>query len=68
MAAKKKAAATPPKKVTEAKPATSQARLELPRADMERVRAAAKSRGLSLVGFVRLAVLEKAARIAEGRD
>lgn len=39
---------------------TSQARLELPAADMERVRRAARSIGLSLSAFIRQAVLEKA--------
>jgi hypothetical protein len=43
--------------VTEEK--TSQARLELPSADMERVRRAARSIGLSLSAFIRQAVLEK---------
>ncbi len=38
---------------------TSQARLELPSQDMERVRRAARSIGLSLSAFIRQAVLEK---------
>jgi hypothetical protein len=38
---------------------TSQARLELPSPDMERMRRAAKSIGLSLSAFIRQAVLEK---------
>lgn len=38
---------------------TSQARLELPAAEMERVRKAARSVGLSLSAFIRQAVLEK---------
>ena len=38
---------------------TSQARLELPSAEMERVRKAARSIGLSLSAFIRQAVLEK---------
>jgi uncharacterized protein (DUF1778 family) len=38
---------------------TSQARLELPSDDMERVRRAARSIGLSLSAFIRQAVLEK---------
>jgi hypothetical protein len=42
-------------------PKTSQARLELPADEMERVRRAARSIGLSLSAFIRLAVLEKAA-------
>jgi hypothetical protein len=42
---------------------TSQARLELPSRDMERVRRAAKSIGLSLSAFIRQAVLEKAADV-----
>jgi predicted DNA binding CopG/RHH family protein len=44
--------------VTDA-PTTSQARLELPSEDMERVRRAARSIGLSLSAFIRQAVLEK---------
>jgi uncharacterized protein (DUF1778 family) len=39
---------------------TSQARLELPSDDMERIRRAARSIGLSLSAFIRQAVLEKA--------
>jgi uncharacterized protein (DUF1778 family) len=39
---------------------TSQARLELPVDDMERIRRSAKSIGLSLSAFIRQAVLEKA--------
>lgn len=46
---------------TEAK--TSQARLELPVPDMERIRKAARSIGLSLSAFIRVAVLEKAADV-----
>jgi uncharacterized protein (DUF1778 family) len=42
---------------------TSQARLELPASDMERIRKAAKSIGLSLSAFIRQAVLEKAADV-----
>jgi uncharacterized protein (DUF1778 family) len=42
---------------------TSQARLELPAGDMERIRKAAKSIGLSLSAFLRQAVLEKAADV-----
>jgi hypothetical protein len=38
---------------------TSQARLELPADDMERVRRAGRSIGLSLSAFIRQAVLEK---------
>jgi hypothetical protein len=38
---------------------TSQARLELAAKDMDRVRRAAKSIGLSLSAFIRQAVLEK---------
>lgn len=38
---------------------TSQARLELPSDDMERVRRAGRSIGLSLSAFIRQAVLEK---------
>ncbi len=38
---------------------TSQARLELPAAEMERTRRAAKLIGLSLSAFIRQAVLEK---------
>lgn len=53
---------------------TSQARLELPSDDMERVRRAARSIGLSLSAFIRQAVLEKAVDVerrmgrSEGRD
>ena len=39
---------------------TSQARIELPSDDMDRIRRAAKSIGLSLSAFLRQAVLEKA--------
>jgi uncharacterized protein (DUF1778 family) len=39
---------------------TSQARIELPTDDMDRVRRAARSIGLSLSAFIRQAVLEKA--------
>jgi uncharacterized protein (DUF1778 family) len=42
---------------------TSQARLELPASDMDRIRKAAKSIGLSLSAFIRQAVLEKAADV-----
>jgi hypothetical protein len=45
----------------EEKPA--QARLELPPADMERLRRAGKSIGLSLSAFIRQAVLEKAVEV-----
>ena len=40
-------------------PTTSQARLELPTPDMDRMRRAAKSVGLSLNAFIRQACLEK---------
>jgi hypothetical protein len=53
--ARKKAAPKMP--ATEEK--TSQARLELPADDMDRVRRAGKSIGLSLSAFIRQAVLEK---------
>jgi uncharacterized protein (DUF1778 family) len=43
--------------VTESK--TSQARLELPVKEMDRLRKAARSIGLSLSAFIRQAVLEK---------
>jgi uncharacterized protein (DUF1778 family) len=56
MATKK--AATKMPTTTEQK--TSQARLELPAQDMERLRRAARSIGLSLSAFIRQAVLEKA--------
>ena len=39
----------------------SQARIELPASEMERIRDAAKSVGLGLSAFIRLAVLEKTA-------
>ncbi len=42
---------------------TTQARLELPTADMERVRTAARKIGLSLSAFIRQSVLEKAADV-----
>jgi hypothetical protein len=48
--------------------ATSQARMELPAADFERVRAASRSIGLSLTAFIRMAVLRETRRIEEGRD
>jgi hypothetical protein len=56
--AKKK---TRPKMPATAEPEskTSQARIELPSAEMERVRRAAKSIGLGLSAFIRQAVLEK---------
>jgi predicted DNA binding CopG/RHH family protein len=66
--AKKKPGTPEPMPATEAKKDTSQARLELPKAEMDRVRRAAKSRGLPLTTFIRLAVFEKVARIEEGRD
>lgn len=43
---------------------TSQARLELPVAEMDRVRASARGIGLSLSAFLRQAVLEKAADVS----
>jgi predicted DNA binding CopG/RHH family protein len=54
--AKKKAT---PKMTTATEEKTSQARLELPSPDMERLRRAARSLGLSLSAFIRQAVLEK---------
>jgi hypothetical protein len=48
-------------------PGLSQARLELPADQLADVRAVAKSIGLSLATFVRLAVLEKVKRIKEGK-
>jgi uncharacterized protein (DUF1778 family) len=42
---------------------TGQARLELPSEDMDRLRRAARSIGLSLSAFIRQAVLEKAADV-----
>ena len=52
------------KKMTAAAPEkTSQARLELPGAQMERTREAARSIGLSLSAFIRQAVLEKTADV-----
>lgn len=54
--AKKKAS---PKMITATEAKTSQARLELPSKDMERLRKAARSIGLSLSAFIRQAVLEK---------
>ena len=53
--------------VTTEKEQTSQARLELPVDQMDMVRKAARRRGLSLTGFIRMAVLEKAEDIMEGR-
>jgi hypothetical protein len=55
--AKKKA--KPKMPATEAEGRTSQARIELPAADMDRVRRAAKRLGLSLSAFIRMAVLER---------
>jgi hypothetical protein len=55
----KKKATTKVLATTEEK-VTSQARLELPAQDMERLRRAARSIGLSLSAFIRQAVLEKA--------
>lgn len=52
---------------TAEKEQTSQARLELPISQMDMVRAAARRRGLSLTGFIRMAVLEKAEEITDGR-
>lgn len=49
------------------RPQTSQARLELPIDQMDMVRAAARRRGLPLTAFIRMAVLEKAEEIMEGR-
>jgi uncharacterized protein (DUF1778 family) len=53
--AKKKATHMP----ATAEEKTSQARLELPASEMDRLRAAARSIGLSLSAFIRQAVLEK---------
>ena len=57
---KKKAPAMP---ATIEQEKTSQARLELPAAEMERLRRAGKSIGLSLSAFIRQAVLEKAVEV-----
>ena len=68
MAAKKKADKKMPA-TAEAK--TSQARLELLSDDMDRVRRAARSIGLSLSAFIRQSVLEKTVdteRRMGGRD
>lgn len=54
--AKKKAT---PKMTTAIEAKTSQARLELPSKEMDRLRKAARSIGLSLSAFIRQAVLEK---------
>jgi hypothetical protein len=58
--AKKKPNPVEPK-TAKTSPKTSQARLELPAPEMERVRRAARSVGLGLSAFIRLAVLEKTA-------
>jgi uncharacterized protein (DUF1778 family) len=58
--AKKKASGPMPATAEEK---TSQARLELPAEDMERLRRAARSIGLSLSAFIRQAVLEKAVEV-----
>lgn len=55
----KKAAGPKKMSMTAAREKTSQARLELPADEMDRVRSAAKSIGLSLSAFIRQAVLEK---------
>ncbi len=47
---------------------TTQARIELPTEEFEQVRAVAKSIGLSVSAFIRMAVLKEARRIREGRD
>lgn len=47
---------------------TSQARIELPADDMERVRKASRKRGMSLSAFIRMAVLKETGRVEEGRD
>ena len=51
---------TGPKMKMKAEVKTSQARLELPAAEMDRLRRAGRSIGLSLSAFIRQAVLEKA--------
>jgi hypothetical protein len=59
--AKKKA--KPKMLATESEERTSQARIELPATEMDRVRRAARRIGLSLSAFIRMAVLEKAADV-----
>ena len=49
-------------------PAIRHARIELPEDDYERVRAVAKSLGLSVTSFIRMATLKEARRVEEGRD
>lgn len=56
------------RKVSEPEKTTSQARLELPVEEFEKVRSAARSIGLSVSAFIRMAVLKEARRVDEGRD
>lgn len=66
MAKKKKTdTAMPASPAAEKQP--TQTRLELPADQLAEVRSVAKSIGLSLATFVRLAVLEKVKRIKEGK-
>ncbi len=53
---------------TDAPKLTSQARLELPTEEFDRLRAVARRRGLSVSAFIRMAVLKEMQRIEEGRD
>jgi hypothetical protein len=59
--------ASKPKPDTSVKKTTSQARIELPFAKMNFVREAAGKLELPLTAFIRLAVLEKAKAINEGK-
>jgi hypothetical protein len=48
--------------------ATTQARIELPTEEFERVRKVARGLGLSMSAFIRMAVLKEARRVEERRD
>lgn len=64
--AKKKAER--PKVQTSESQAMRHARIELPDDDYERVRAVARSLGLSIASFIRMATLKETRRVEEGRD
>lgn len=66
--AKKKPETKVPPVVTPAQKATSQARVELPTDEFERVRSAAKSLGLSLTGFMRMAILSHTRKVEKDRE
>lgn len=64
----KKKSGDPKLPATEAIKATSQARIELPTNEFEKLRAAARKRGQSVSSFIRMAVLKEVQRVEEGKD